>query len=485
MIRLILLLVGIIVAFFLFGPTVIENVVQNPVLVVGFAGGIFVLVLSMTNFEKGIMLLLFIIPFSVQLNLESSGGAPVDFGIDDFLIFFLAVVWLVYLGKTKQAPFVKNPLTWPFMAYLAGCLLSFIPMSMSGKGNIPLSLLHLVKWFEYVFIYFIMLKLLDQRPQIIRFTLLSLGIAVFVACIQLFQMITHIGIKNPTGEGGLAMAGFESNGILGAYYVFFLSILLSFLIRLNLSMNLKFLLIGVSLLMAVMLFFTYSRAAYLGFFIALVLTSLFNRRAAIFVLAFGLLITPVILSRKVSQEIKSTVRYEGMERRMNSTWGQSRSVAKYYAQHQGKGGIRLDLSSVVRLVSWAKARGVIYHHPLFGTGYWSTRFLSVFGFSTVHSWYITILLETGILGLLGFIWICWAILFNVFLLFRETQDEFYQALSIGYFIGFIGVLVHCFFGETFESFRMTGPLWMMTSIVVSAKRIEEEFFKTRHGLLAA
>ena len=63
--------------------------------------------------------------------------------------------------------------------------------------------------------------------------------------------------------------------------------------------------------------------------------------------------------------------------------------------------ITLDESSLERLSNWALARRLVYHNPLFGVGYWNQRFLGAFGFSTVHNFFLALLIDTGILGLLS------------------------------------------------------------------------------------
>lgn len=464
MIRPLLFFILILVIGFLLGPTVIES----PLLVVGFALALFFLFLALTNFETGLMILLFVIPFSVQINLSKKGGLPVDMGADDFFIFFLVVVWFVWLGKTKQAPFVKNPLTWPFIAYLAACLISFIPMMLGKQGEPAVSLLHLVKWFEYVFIYFVVVKCLEDPAQIRRFCLLAVLSALLLALTQVLGMILGVNVEDASSIPFWMISAYESSGIMGAFYMFFLSILISFLMRLELPVRTRFYLLALCFVFVLALYGTYVRAAYLAMIVSLVLMGVIYRRKLLFLGLFLVFAAPALFDKRAVYEIGSTVQSTSSLDRLKGV--KSRSAAKYY---QSRGGLKLDLSSVERLIAWGKARNVIYHHPLFGTGYWTGRFTLGFALSTAHNWYITVLLETGLFGLLSFLWICWAAIFNAFVFYWRTKDPFYQALAMGYALGFIGILVHCFFGETFEAFRLTGPLWLVSGIVFAAKRLDE------------
>ena len=143
-----------------FGIYIGPAVVSNPLLIVAFAVGGFILLLSLTRFDLTLMFLLVIIPFSVQANLRSVAEAPVDFGVDDFFIICLIFTWIVYLSKHKKTPFVPSPLGIPFVIFLTSCIISFIPMIISGRGNIILSVFHLIKWYEYVFIYYVLVSTL-------------------------------------------------------------------------------------------------------------------------------------------------------------------------------------------------------------------------------------------------------------------------------------------------------------------------------------
>lgn len=454
------LLIGV---SFVLAPAILEL----PMVAVGLIFGSFLLFLALTNFELGLMFLLFVIPLSVQVEVTELRGASVDVGADDFFIFLMFLIWLVYLGKTKQAPFVANPLTWPFLGYLAACLTSFIPLLIWGKGQPFVSLLHLLKWYEYVFIYFVLVKCLNTREQIVRFTIFAIACCSLVTFIHAGQILMGMlsGQTDMMYFAHKTTAGFESNGILGAFYDFSIAILLSFFVRYP-HTNTRMKLLLLAAFTSFTLFYTFARAAYLGLIAAMICLGFFYRKRFLFIGLLLVFIAPVFLSRAVSERVTMTVKSENMEEMRRQLPGAYR--------YAGRGGLKLDASSMERILAWQKAKGIIYHHPIFGTGYWSVRYLGKFGFSTAHNFYITTIIETGILGLIMFLWLAGSLLWNAFSFGRTTQDPFYQALAYGITAGFVGILTHCFFGETFESFRMTGPLWMLTGIVFAAKRIDEE-----------
>lgn len=458
----ILVLVGCI----FLGPSVIENTL----LVLAFALGVFFLFMALTNFETALLILLFIIPLSVQLNVSSAGGAPVDFGTDDFFIGCLFISWLVYIAKNHQSPFASNPLTLPFIAYFGACVISLLSLVMIGKGNVALSVLHLVKWYEYVFIYFALISSLKTREQIVKFTILGVGSAVLIATIHLFQILTGLVHGEDVRFFKWATASFESNGILGAYYLFFISIIGSFFVSVQKGTH-RALLVGIAGMMSFALFYTFARGAYLGMVFALVFLGFLHHKKMLVFSLLLLAVVPAFTNHAVSERVTMTIQLD--QNKMNDLgMGSPSGKLKGYRAYQAGGKvIQLDESSAQRLIQWAKARRAIYQNPIIGTGYWGGRFLGVFGFTTVHNFYLTVLIETGVLGLTAFLWLSWCIVANAASFGNRTGDPFYCALARGISAGYFGILVHCFFGETFESFRLTGPLWIMCGILFAAKRI--------------
>jgi O-antigen ligase len=114
---------------------------------------------------------------------------------------------------------------------------------------------------------------------------------------------------------------------------------------------------------------------------------------------------------------------------------------------------------------------------IFGTGYWTTRWALR---TEAHSQFLAILIETGIVGLSVFLWLIIRMFKNSIILIRRTADaDFLKALAVGYTAGLAGVLVTCFFSETLEAFRMTGPLWFVTGLISVGNRLLSE---KREGL---
>lgn len=415
--------------------------------------------LTLLRVEAGLIILIFMVPWTLQYEIAEFSGAPFEVGSDDVLILCIIFGWLGFLAIHKEPIFPHSPLNWPIGAFFAVALLSQATFFADKSRGASLAVgLHLLKWFEYTLVYFVAFRVINNWEKAKGFLYLSLASAMIVAIVQICLMATkqYTGITyTPQGIVYWTLPGFESNGILGAYYVLFIGIALAFIVNSE-SRLMQGLLIGYSVLLSYCLFFTFSRAAYVGLVAAMIVISVWSARVLsripliIFMVGIASL---VFLLEPVMSRITMTVDLGGPP--------------------------TLETSAYERWLSWRFiVPKVLTENPLnaiLGIGFWGSRFHGAFGFSTPHNWYLALLLETGIFGLGVFCWLMKRIIHNAVSLHQKAQDNvFAESLAVGYIAGLVGLLVHAFFGETFESFRVLGPFWFLTGIVMAAVMIQEE-----------
>ncbi len=135
-------------------------------------------------------------------------------------------------------------------------------------------------------------------------------------------------------------------------------------------------------------------------------------------------------------------------------------------------GQRLDTSTSARLRSFQEALEAFYEEPLFGYG--------VTGWSFIDAQYFRTLIETGLVGLMAFLFL----LYRLFRLgldrFRSSgEDPFSRGLAIGFLGGFVCLLFHAIGSNTFIIVRIMQPFWLVTGLVfmlhlVATKELPEE-----------
>ncbi len=445
-------------AVFVFSLVALSTTLLPPKIIILILVGTVAFLLTLVRVEIGLIILIFLVPWTLQYEISRSTGAPVEIGSDDILLLCILFGWLGFAAIHKDVLFRYSTLNWPIGAFVAISLLSLTPMFATKSIDVSLvALLHLLKWVEYALIYFVVVEVVRNQEKAKGFLYMALASAVVVAIVQIVLMATgqYSGATyTPTGIVYWTLPGFTNNGTLGAYYVFFIGIALAFSIN-NPSRLMRGLMIGCVVLLIYCLFFTFARAAYVGLVATMIVIAVWSARTAsrvpLIILMIGLL-SLVFFLEPVMKRISMTV--------------------------TGLDGQMLDQSSLSRLVNWRTSFRLLTENPynlVMGVGFWGSRFTGAFGFSTPHNWYVALLLETGIFGLGAFCWLMKRVIHNTLRLYRQAEnDPFLESLAIGYLAGLVGLLVHAFFGETFESFRILGSFWFVTGIVIASVMTQEE-----------
>lgn len=405
-------------------------------------------ILTLINAEIGLYLLIFVIPFTQQLRLGRFGGGalPIDVGTDDLLIIFILVSWLVGLARRKEPIILKTSLNWPLAAYFAAVVFSFFKAyTRFGGGTLVVSFLHLLKYYEYVAVYFIIVSVVNNINQIKKFLTLSFIIAGFIATIH-FIALFHTGefsMSNPPREGLylVTMHAFISNVILGSYYCLFLLILLGIILYTP-TFKKKLPSILLAFLLSAALFNAYSRSAYVGLIAGFLVLAFMKEKKLFLVVLLLVIFSPIYMQSAILERITFTV--------------------------QSFKPLTLDSSSQVRLELWRRTAEIFIKNPLFGVGYWTViRVL----YTTAHSQYLSVLAETGIIGFSAFCWIFVRLFKHGITLAKKADDNFLKALGLGYTAALGGISAIFIFGEIMGSFRFIGPFWFVTGLVVSANRL--------------
>ena len=140
------------------------------------------------------------------------------------------------------------------------------------------------------------------------------------------------------------------------------------------------------------------------------------------------------------------------------------------------GALRLDTSTSARLISWREALSDWPKHPLLGYG--------VTGYQFVDAQFPRVLLETGILGLVAFLYLLYSIAKLTLQNLKEVNTPLYQGLGIGFFSGFVGLMVHAIGANTFIIVRIMEPFWFFVGIVTVLPMLEREQVQLRRDRFA-
>ncbi len=379
-----------------------------------------------------------------------TGSRGVTLRVDDFLILIIAFAWFARGAINKELGlFLSTPLNRPIVAYLLVAVVSTAVGMLFDRVRPVVGFLFVLKYIEYIFVYFAVVNFITTKQQIRRFVWVIFLTGILVAIYASLQIPGVDRVTAPfEGEAG------EPN-TLGGYLMFLMALFAGLLVtsgglKSALRFTLGLIILGIPFL------FTLSRASYLGLLVvAIVIVALTRYKLiaaftlTIFLLVIILLAPPAVVDR------------------VNYTFGgQVSSVGQVSV-----GSIRLDTSTSARLFVMQNILRDFPKQPLLGYG--------VTGYGFVDGQYPRVLIEMGLLGMAAW-------LFLIFSLFREglrslrsTDDRWERGLSIGFIAGLAGLMIHALASNTFIIVRIMEPFWFIAGIVtvlrmINTGEIEEE-----------
>ena len=403
--------------------------------------------IAFVNIELGLYILIFSMLLSPEILVGQTEGAALGRGVtlrlEDFLLVVIGFGWFAKNAVYKELGlFLKTPLNRPILFYLLACIISTGFGIMAGRTTPKTGFFFVLKYFEYVIVFFMMINHVENLEQVNRF-LLCLFITCFVVSIICMLQIP---------AGGRVTAPFEGEtgepNTLGGYLVFMGAIAAGFLAKTE-NLRTKQLLIVVLVAVIPHFIFTLSRSSYLAFIPAFLVLMLMAEKRVIFVglILISLALSPFFLPAEVKNRISFTF-----------------TQREHPGQHVTVGNVRLDTSTSARLKSWKHALNAWTKQPVLGYGVTGWRF--------IDAQFPRVLVETGVIGLAAFIFLLYSIFKLTLTNLKELKTPYLQGLTIGFLAGYTGLLFHAIGANTFIIVRIMEPFWFFAGIIAVLPQLE-------------
>jgi O-antigen ligase len=399
--------------------------------------------------EAGLYLVIFSMLLSPEIIAGEIGGKAtlgrgITLRLEDFLLLSIGLSWLARTAVDKTIGLFRNtPINQPIGAYILACLLATLWGKITGDVNGFAGFFFVLKYFEYMIVFFMVVNYVKTKHQAENL-LVCLFLTCFIVSIYgLLQIPSGIRVSAPF-EGAVG----EPN-TFGGYLVFMGALVVALMDHLK-DLRVRLGLAVLLIVLIISLLYTQSRASYLALIPAYVVLSFFSRRK--FYLLAGLIVaaalSPVIVPRVAKERVAYTF-----------TQPEARGQIQF-------GKLRLDTSASARIIGFREALLAWRKSPFLGYG--------VTGFRFMDAQYPRILVETGIVGMLAFIWLIYALFRVGFNTWREAQDDLPRGLSVGLIAGLVGLLVHAIGANTFIIVRIMEPFWFLVGIVIALSQINDE-----------
>src|SRR5438132_8791479 len=390
---------------------------------------------------------LYLVIFSMLLSPQfGSGGGTIAEGrrilvrSEDVLLLVVAFSWLAKTAVNKELGLaVKTPLNRPILAYVAATaiatLIGYATGTVAGVGG----LFYVLKYVEYFIVYYMVVNNLVDRRQAWRLVTAAFLTAVIVSLIGLTQIPSGQRVSAPfEGKEG------EPN-TFGGYLLLLIAVAGGIALE-TARLKTRAIYLGLAGLMAIPFMFTLSRTSYVGAIPAVAAIAALTSRRRLMIIGFIVMI--------VASPAVFTLLPESVTKRVHYTFEPERGQPTVRV-----GAVGLDPSTSARLISVKQALEGFSHRPIFGYG--------VTGFAFMDQQFARTLVETGIVGLVTFLALVWALLKASVTSFRTLTVPEERGLALGFVAGTVGLLGHALGANTFIIVRIMEPFWFFAPIVVA------------------
>ncbi|MDQ6967395.1 MAG: O-antigen ligase family protein [Mariprofundaceae bacterium] len=430
------------------------DLIRGPILLMG---GLMMLVVAFTSIELTLYLLILSTLLSPELTFGGSTQAQLASGmvnttesrgvtlrLDDILLTLVCVTWMFRmaifkeLGSVRSTP-INQPIAWYWLVALFATVIGMFAGRVGGYG-----IFFIIKYLEFFVLFYMVINHLHDEGAIKRYLLIMLITCVLASLAGIAQIPSGARVSAPF-EGAIG----EPNSF-GGYLVLMFSVVLGIFLHTGKSRRWYLLLFSMVIIL-VPLAFTESRSSYLSFVVAILFFIFLSENKRL--LIAGCLVAVVLLPFVLPQNVVDRVMF---------TFDQTEQRGQLDV-----GGIKIDTSTTERLRAWDSVLTKYFpEHPLLGVGVTGGPFLD--------AQYPRVLLETGIVGLVLFLWFLrrvWVLLRQCY---NEINDPILKGASLGAICGFAGLLTHGIGANTFIIVRIMEPFMILIGLLMAALFIERE-----------
>ena len=406
------------------------------------AAALTIFLIVFVRIEFGLYLVIFSMLLSPQLGSGGmvAEGRRIVIRSEDILLLIVAFSWLAKTAVNKELGLtLKTPLNRPIIAYIAATaiatLIGYITGTVRGFGGA----FYVLKYVEYFVVYYMVANNLIDRRQAWRLVTAAFLTAVIVSLIGMTMIPSGQRVSAPfEGKDG------EPN-TFGGYLLLLIAVAGGIALETK-RLKTRAIYLGLAGLMTIPFLFTLSRTSYVGAIPAVGAIAVLTSRRRLMVVGFIILLvaSPAIMSLLPEQ----------VTRRVHYTFEPERGQPTVRV-----GQVGLDPSTSARLISVQQAFEGFTHRPIFGYG--------VTGFAFMDQQFARTLVETGIVGLVTFMALIWALLKAGYTSFRTLAVPEDRGLALGFIAGTVGLLGHALGANTFIIVRIMEPFWFFAAIVVA------------------
>lgn len=358
---------------------------------------------------------------------------PTMVGAGLIVLIWIGVILNASVGKLScKGALIKGKAAFVFMIItIFGGILSY-----AIADSIPIAMIYTL-FISVVFLFIILVK----NTLALKTILLAAAVAAFgTALIGIYQYLTgniEVGWVDSEMFAGMVRiySTFENPNVYGEYLLFMIPLSLALFFGTKRGLY-KLFWVGAGLMMVVALLLTMSRGCWIGLAAGVLIYFAIADRRFLWLFLAAVVALPFVLPEAIMTRLLSIGNLE-------------------------------DSSSLYRLYIWLGTFSMLKDYWLTGVGLGTKAFsgvYSAYAYNSViaphpHNLYLNIISETGVVGLIGFVWVSVAGLKNS-ISKAFASAGFNRHMGAALAAAFTGIFVQGIFDNVFYNYRIVLVFWM-------------------------
>jgi putative inorganic carbon (HCO3(-)) transporter len=358
------------------------------------------------------------------------------------LTILIVAVILGALIHGRHLPKSKLYLIW--LGF--GIYLYFSMWMGTALGNAPaplwLSDLNFVTWKDYMLIPLVFVAaglVIEDRKAVRTVVIITAICLLFIdrSCILESMSRSWANFdEEKRGGGPLAYGSNQTAAFLAQFAMFFWGLAL-FIKR----KKIKLLSYGLVAITVFATMYTFSRGAYIAVLVSVLVLGVLKDRKLLLLLGLFLVTWQAVVPTAVRQRVTMTENSSG----------------------------QLEASAESRVELWENAEKAIISSPIVGTGFATFQLGEhIDNLRDTHNWYVKVMVETGIIGLIVALILLQQLLAVSYRLFKRATDPLYRGLGLGLFLATCSCIVANCFGDRWTYLEITALLWVLVAAAIRA-----------------
>jgi O-antigen ligase len=381
-----------------------------------------------------------------KLALVSVPGDPTPIRVDDVVLGVVLGGWTIARLLSRDRSRTPSPIT-PFFVLYAFVVVATTLLAIGAETTRPgTAALHFLRLVEYALLYYVFYDSIElsELGDVVRVLRFTLAIVVLVWAVQHWTAASVGTIIDWATLYPTFSATYDFGG-----YVMLATVVLYALWSTGSDrgpMTTGALLIGLYLLVN-----ADSRASFMGIVVAIVFDLFLRMRWQV---ALGLV------------SVTATIPYVINSKKMEALLDVIVALATSFNADTVQRAFLSDPSIGLRLRNWQMALERWAQHPLTGDGLGGyLQFVRIYDQpGTPDGWYIRLLNESGLLGLLAFVLLIGALMWILLSAYRRQSDPLRRAMVYGAALAVVAASTNALLIDTFVSYKIMGVFWMIVAV---------------------